>query len=783
MKSLDEEFALAGRGKSLDLERMAEAMTTWGIGIYDHDHVNGTLYGSPRFRELYGMGPDDPLSVEVLGAALFPADMAPALHAVQAAHDPSGDGHFDLLHRIVRKTDRAVRWVHSRSKTTFGIVAGRRVALRTLGSITDMTEHRELELAVERQRKRLDHATAMTSVGIFEMDHRPSYESEGVYLSETFVRVTGISHGLKHDFDAYLRHVHPDDVESVRRALLQVVSSEGPHHLESEHRFIGRDGQVRWFLMRASSTFGGAGPKPLLLSTVGAVLDITPTLRARQDLAERSAILDATPDFVGIADPEGQILYLNQAARDLYGIGASDSLDGHTMSEVHPPEMLEFIQSCALPQAKEHGSWSGETTFRDRQGRVIPMSQVIVSHFDQRPRGERYSTIARNLSREKELEEQFRHAQKMEAVGQLAGGMAHDFNNLLSVVFGFSDLGSDLLAADHPAQDCISEIRIAAERASSLIGQLLAFSRKQIRQPRVIDVNEVVARACPMFRRFISEDIEFTVLHSEVPLRVKADPNQIEQVLLNLVVNARDAMPDGGKLVIETMSRRVDDERLLLGADLSAGSYVVVAVSDNGVGMDAATKQRVFEPFFTTKGHGRGTGLGLSTVFGIVRQSGGGVYVYSEPGRGTTFKVYLPCTDEVEVIEPEAVREVTNIGEATILLAEDDSQVRKMIVTVLSKIGLRVLEASGPVEALSLSRDFDGEVDLLLTDVVMPQMTGTALAHELLKQRPTLRVLYMSGYTENGIVHHGVLDEGVLFLPKPINVQRLLEAIKTAIGR
>ena len=380
-------------------------------------------------------------------------------------------------------------------------------------------------------------------------------------------------------------------------------------------------------------------------------------------------------------------------------------------------------------------------------------------------------------------EEQLRQSQKMEAVGKLAGGVAHDFNNLLTAINGHSELAMRRLGDDDPLYRKLEAIKNAGERAASLTRQLLAFSRKQILQPKVLDLNQVVFEMNKMFQPLIGEDIDlFTRLVPDLG-KVKADPGQIEQVLMNLTVNARDAMPLGGRLTIETANVYLDEAYAKHHATVRPGWYVMLAVSDNGCGMDEATRERIFEPFFTTKEVGKGTGLGLSTVYGIVKQSGGNIWVYTEAGRGTTFKVYLPCVDR-GIEEPESSTDDNKVleGTETVLLVEDEEVVRDMAREILEESGYRVLEAKHGREALLVAERHRGPIHLMLSDVVMPQMSGRELAEHLTPLRSEMKVLYMSGYTDDAIVHHGVLDEGMAFIGKPFTPNALARKVRETLN-
>ncbi|MFB3923638.1 MAG: CHASE3 domain-containing protein [Terriglobia bacterium] len=385
-----------------------------------------------------------------------------------------------------------------------------------------------------------------------------------------------------------------------------------------------------------------------------------------------------------------------------------------------------------------------------------------------------------DVTERRNLEEQYRQAQKMESIGRMAGGIAHDFNNLLTIINGYGQLMLERLAADDPLRTSVEAVCMAGERAASLTRQLLAFSRQQILSPRVLDLNELVAGIKKMLGRVIGEDIDLVARLDPKLGRVKADPGQIEQVIMNLVVNARDAMPKGGKLTIQTGNAELDNSYVRSHSTVVPGRYVMLAISDTGVGMDAGIQARIFEPFFTTKERGKGTGLGLATVYGIVKQSGGHIWVYSEPDRGTSFKVYLPCFDEVPA-EGAEVRAQLPRGSETVLVVEDEEGVRMLIRSVLESNGYRVLEAEGAAKALELGERSNGKIHLVLTDVVMPEMGGSELAERLARLHPETKVLFMSGYTDDAIVRHGVLKSELAFLEKPFTPEALVRKVREVL--
>ena len=651
------------------------------------------------------------------------------------------------------------------------------------GPAADIDEATTSELvdALRRNEERLAYATTIAGVGLFEHVMDPASRTPA-WWSPSLRVILGYDAVREADFGWFESRIHPEDVPLLQAALDQAYSPAGDGRVAVEYRWLHPEKGQRWLLVRSATQFGNKDGRRVPLRGLGAIIDVTERHVLEEDRERRAAILEATPDFVAIADLDGHIVDLNGAARRLLGVAPDAPASGLQLSQLHEPSGVDRFLREAMPTARADGHWSGEAQFRRHDGSVVPVAQHLLAHRDAAGALCYLSTIARDLTKEKQLEDQFRQAQKMEAVGRLAGGVAHDFNNLLSVILAYAELIEIDLGAQHSASPSLREIIRAAQRAESLTRQLLAFGRRQILKPRVVDVNETLTEFLPMISRLVDERIEVQVLPARQPVTIKADPNQLQQVLLNLALNARDAMPDGGVLTIEAFRSVLDDSHAARQLELPAGAHAVIAVSDTGHGMDEHTRERIFEPFFTTKGPQAGTGLGLSTVLGIVQQSGGHVWVYSEPGRGTTFKVYFPCTEEQD--EPHATAPLALPTRLTgvVLVAEDDEQVRGMVGNVLARAGFEVLSAAHPDEALVLSEQHDGPIDLLLTDVVMPKASGTVLAEKLRQTRPGLPVLFTSGYTEDSIVRRGVLEAEVNFLPKPITPGRLLESVSAVLA-
>jgi two-component system, cell cycle sensor histidine kinase and response regulator CckA len=473
-----------------------------------------------------------------------------------------------------------------------------------------------------------------------------------------------------------------------------------------------------------------------------------------------------------------RFLSVNEAAVRSYGYSREEFL-GMTLDDIRPRAEVSGPAASvdATPLGTTHqGLWKHVK----KDGTLIEVdftTHTIV--FEGRPCG---LAVAQDFTERNRMELQIRQTQKMDAIGNLPGGVAHDFNNILSVVLSYSQMLAASLQPGDPMRADLEEIAGAGQRAAALTRQLLAFSRQQILQPRILDLNAVIGGVAKMLRRVVGEDVELTVVAGASLGKVSTDQGQIEQVLMNLVVNARDAMPRGGTLTIETANATLDANYAAIHTHVQPGAYVMLAVTDTGSGMAPHTRDCMFEPFFTTKEKGKGTGLGLSTVFGIVRQSGGNIWVDTEPGEGTTIKVYLPLAHAQEVPAAEAIPDLrTRRGSETILLVEDEEPVRVLIRAILERHGYRVLEAQSGGDALLICEQHKATIHVLLTDVVMPRMSGSQLAQRLCPLRPEMKVLYMSGYTDDSIVRHGVLDSDVALLQKPITPEALTRRLREVI--
>lgn len=516
------------------------------------------------------------------------------------------------------------------------------------------------------------------------------------------------------------------------------------------------------------------------------VVDLEKTEQALRESEERlRTIIEMAPDGVFFTDASGRFIEVNEAACRQLGYTREQLLQRSVLDIVSRERSELAGERIRTP--KTSGAYYESCHIRS-DGTEVPVELGVAKIMF---RGQPLTVgVARDITDRKRaeaerarLEEQYRQAQKMESVGRLAGGIAHDFNNLLTVINGYSDLMLGGLRSGDPVREYADQIRQAGGRAASLTQQLLAFSRKQVILPKPLDLNLIIAEAEKMLRRLVGEDIVVkTVLNPSLGV-VMADPGQMHQVLMNLAVNARDAMPNGGELIIETANVELGEQDVADSLGVKSGSYVMMAITDNGVGMDEETHRHMFEPFFTTKGKGEGTGLGLSMVYGIVRQSEGWIKVDSEPGKGTTFKIYLSRIDACKLADDVDKSKTLDLrGSETILVVEDQEEVRKLAANVLRSYGYHVLAAAGGADAMLLAARHPGDIHLMITDVVMPGMTGRELADKQKPLRPQMKVLYTSGYTDNVIAHRGVLEPGLFYLSKPYTPQTLAEKVREVLG-
>jgi PAS domain S-box-containing protein len=577
--------------------------------------------------------------------------------------------------------------------------------------------------------------------------------------------------------------VPPAQRDGHRRGLARYLAG-------GEARMLGRRMEVT--AMRSDGT---EFPAELAITRVpvdgppcftGFLRDITEQKRAVELLREKEeqfrALIEDAWDTTMVIGARGDITYASPAIGRVLGICPDAIMGKNVLDLVHPEDLQQASQTLCDALERPDGSVSAQVRFRHANGGWRTLAGTGRNLLT-RKSVQGIVVNLRDVTDERQLTEQLRQAQRLEAVGQLAGGIAHDFNNLVTIVKVNGELLSQSLGATDPRRRDVEEIQEAADRAAGLTRQLLAFSRRQLLQPRVLALNVVIAGMSPLLGRLIGEDIELAVLPSPSDVHVSADAGQLEQVLVNLVVNARDAMPSGGRITVETSIVELDHEMVARHAMVVPGAYAMLAVSDTGIGMSSDVQKRIFEPFFTTKDPGKGTGLGLATVYGIVQQSGGYIWVYSEPGHGTTFKVYLPSVAATPRADTEAVAPRIPRGTETVLLVEDDEAVRGLAARVLGRQGYTVLQAPSGSDALTLAHQYAGHIHLLLTDVVMPQMNGRQLAEHLFQIRPATRVLFMSGYTDDDIIRRGLLDLETAFLEKPFTVESLAETTRQTLDR
>jgi two-component system cell cycle sensor histidine kinase/response regulator CckA len=653
---------------------------------------------------------------------------------------------------------------------------------RVASVIRDITERKQAENSLRESEKRYR--------ALFEGSRDAIYitvrEGEIVDANQSMIDLFGYSREEIIGLNARKTYVYPED----RKKFQQAIEREG-YVRDYEIKLRKKDGTEMVCLLTATVRRADGN----IAGYQGIIRDITEHKQVLNELRTEKqrfeTLTENAPFGMVMIDKDGTYRYINPKFRELFGYDLNDVPNGKTW----------FRKTCPDPAYRHHviSTWISDLesfNFGEKRSRTFTVTckdgtEKIINFIPvQLDMGENLMACEDMTERKRTememaaLEEQLRQSQKMEAIGRLAGGIAHDFNNLLTVIRGYSEL----LLVEHKEgtspEGNIGQIKQAADQAADLTRQLLAFSRRQLMEMRVLDLNTVLRNLDKMLRRVLGEDVKLVTLLAEDLGRVRTDPGQMEQVVMNLAVNARDAMPSGGRLTIETANVELDEAYARAHISVPPGRYVMLSVSDTGVGMTQEVKERVFEPFFTTKEKGKGTGLGLSTVYGIVKQSGGNIWVYSEPGKGTTFKIYLRKVDEpLDELREKVVGEELPRGKETVLVVEDDEKVRKLIVEILRRQGYRVLEASHGDEALLIHEKHDGPIHLILVDVVMPGMSGSELVKRLTSLHPETKIVYMSGYTDNAIVHHGVLARGVNYIQKPFTMDGLTRKVRQVLDK
>ncbi len=652
----------------------------------------------------------------------------------------------------------------------------------------DITARKRSEEQLQKHTDRLRFALSAarqswfeTIVPTGEISVGPEYPRLLGYEPEEFVS------NVQNWFD----NIHPDDRANVQRVFQQVLQSSGP--CEVEYRRRTRFDEWKWMYTTGAVVERDTAGKPYRLT--GVHMDIAERKRVEEELKQseerfRGMLQNVATVAVQGYALDGTVRYWNHASESFYGYAAEEVLGGNLLDLIIPPAMRGEVSEAIRHMANTGEPIpSGELVLMRKNGSPITVysSHAIVKVAGKEP--ELFCidvdlSASRQAEAEKEkLQVQLTQAQKMESVGRLAGGGAHDFNNMLGVILGYAEMAMDRIDPDDPLFAALREIRKAAERSSDLTRQLLAFARKQVVAPKVLDLNETVENSLKMLHRLIGENIELIWLPGQALAPVFFDSSQFDQILANLCVNARDAITGNGKITFQTANCTLGQEHCTQRTGFVPGQYVLMAVSDNGSGMDKDMLAQIFEPFFTTKELGKGTGLGLAMVYGAVKQNHGFIDVDSQPGEGTTFKIYLPAHTVITSSRPEADQAQASVATGkTILLVEDEPAILTMTTLMLERLGYTVIAAGTSGEAIRFARDHKGNIDLLLTDVIMPEMNGRDLARNLMSLYPGLKCLFMSGYTADVIADHGVLEEGVLFVQKPFGGQDLAARLAETLG-
>lgn len=756
------------------LKMMQFAIENANIGVYQVDDDGCIHYANEHARQSLGYTMD-----ELYNLCIIEIDIKFDLHSWKKNREIIRAGGLDTVQTVFRRKDGSTFPV----EVTIDFVEFRGKNL-SFSFVKDITERKETEKKIKESKERLELALRGTGAGLWDWN----LETGELIVGKQLEKILGYEDNelQPRTIQTWLNLLHTDDQKKSKIIFKKHLAGE-IDFFEQEARIKHKSGGWKWILNKGKISELNADGKAIRMT--GTHLDITRRRLAEEKIRENEekyrSLLNNQNDAIFLYKFKSKgfstFTEVNDIACARYGYAKEEFLKLSPSDITKEVDAKSHAKTSHRKRLLKQGHYIFETEHITKSGKYFPVeiSSNIIEF-----KGENYVlAVVRDISERKMLQGQLQQAQKMEAIGQLAGGVAHDFNNLLTIINGYCEL---LMIRDLPTsiQGLIKEIQAAGLRAGRLTSQLLAFSRKQIIQPKVVNLNKLITDQMKMLGRLLGEDIEISIVLDPNLGNTKADPGQLEQIIMNITINARDAMPFGGKLTIETNNKTFDKKFISTHLGAKPGKFVALSISDNGVGMDKGTMDRIFEPFFTTKGRDKGTGLGLATVYGIVKQNNGFVYVYSEPQKGSTFTVYLPFVEK-SVKEPRHVADERDIlkGNETILLAEDDAGVRKVTNKTLESYGYKVLIASNGEEAERIFNSNKNSIDLLLTDVIMPFMSGRELADKLLKEKPSLKVLYFSGYTDDSIVQHGVLDKGMEFLQKPYTNVELAEKVKYILSK
>ncbi|HVQ36766.1 MAG TPA: PAS domain S-box protein, partial [Pyrinomonadaceae bacterium] len=724
------------------------------------------LFLNPTGRRMVGLEAENQIQAATL--IDFVAEEERERVLTQVLPQVLRDGHWEgqMLFRHFRTGKSIPMWQH-----VFMVAEDETNKTQAMATICrDMTERKRAEAELRESEERYRDLVENARDIIYSHDLLGNYTS----CNQAGEEITGYSQAeaLKLNLS---QTIAPEFLEKARQMLADKLA--GGNTTAYELELIAKDGHRVPVEVNTRLVLEDGIP----IEVTGIARDITDRKAAEAELRRLAAAVEQSGDSIVITDHDGNIQYVNPAFERVSGYSKEEVLNQNPRilkSGRTDPSVYEGLWETITTGEV----WSGQLSNLKKDGTIFDERVSISAVYDESHSIVNYVAVKQDISDLIGLEEQLRQSQKMEAVGQLAGGVAHDFNNLLTAINGYSSLSLRAVEDDSPIRGYLEEIKKAGDRAAKLTRQLLAFGRKQILQPLPVNLNDIVADLNKMLRRLIGEDVKLTAKFDPALKTVKADPGQLEQVIVNLVVNARDAMPTGGNLTIETANFEVDREYANKHVGVQPGSYVMLFVSDTGTGMTHEVKTRIFEPFFTTKEKGKGTGLGLSTVYGIVKQSGGHIWLDSELGQGTCFHVCLPqAGTATKPAARETAEPAVPAGSETILLVEDEDVVRGIAKKILEQAGYNVLDAKGGEDAFRISETHHEHIHLLLTDVVMPEISGKEVADRLTSSRPSLAVLFMSGYTDETIVHHGVLDSNVEFIQKPFSPEALAKTVRAVL--